>query len=104
MGANEQFLSMMADLGVPQNVLESLKLPGPDTPLPPTNAALHILSHETGYGTPERMFHALCGVSWTARGSTGEHKYFFQDETHWHKHVNCADCLSAIKAESLTHG
>jgi hypothetical protein len=104
MGANEQFLAFMSDLGVPEDVLATVKLPGPDTPLPPTNATLHVLSHEVGYGTPEREFHALCGVSWQARGSTGEHKYFFEDEGHWHKHVNCDGCLAMLAARSKSGG
>lgn len=67
-------------------------LPHADTPLPATNATLHILGDEIGYGTADRAFVALCGVSWKSRESTGEHKYFFQGDTHWHKHVNCAGC------------
>src|ERR1700688_2158630 len=67
-------------------------LPNANTPLPPTNATIHILGGESGYGTPEREFLALCGVIWKAQESTGEHKYFMQSEPHWFKHVNCADC------------
>lgn len=69
-----------------------VELPDANTPLPPTNATLHIFDREHGYGTPERSFHMLCGVNWKSRESTGEHKYFFQDDTHWHKHVNCQRC------------
>jgi len=74
----------------------SVELPDANTPLPPTNAALHILGREDGYGTRERRFNALCGVSWTPWDSTGEHKYFHQDEEHWHKHVNCLKCREAF--------
>lgn len=37
-------------------------LPHADTPLPPTNATIHILDDEFGYGTPERSFVMICGV------------------------------------------
>lgn len=74
--------------------MTTIELPGPDTPLPPTNATIHILKSEDGYGTPDRQFNALCGVSWKAVGSTGEHKYFHRAETSWHKHVNCQACLT----------
>ncbi len=67
-------------------------LPGPDTPLPPTNATIHILEREDGYGTSERKFTMLCGVSYYVRERTGEHKYFHASETWWHKHVNCDEC------------
>lgn len=84
---------IMAGKSVEQEMIAAGALPGPDTPLPPTNAALHILDHEVGYGTPDREFVALCGVRWKARGSTGEHKYFFQaDPSQWHQHVNCPRC------------
>lgn len=75
---------------------ECVDLPDANTPLPPTNATIHILEREDGYGTPQRKFHALCGVSWSSIGSTGEHKYFHQAETFWHKHVNCAGCVKAF--------
>jgi hypothetical protein len=91
--ANEAFANVMAEFGL---VIDPALLPGPDTPLPPTNAALHILDHENGYGTPNREFVAMCGVRWRARESTGEHKYFYSSETHWHKHVNCAGCRTAL--------
>lgn len=91
--ANEAFANVMSAFGM---AVDPSLLPGPDTPLPPTNAAIHILDHENGYGTPDREFVALCGISWTARGSTGEHKYFFRDETWWHKHVNCSACRAGI--------
>ena len=67
-------------------------LPHADTPLPPTNATIHVLGDELGYGTPDRTFIAVCGVTWKARESTGEHKYFMQGDHIWHKHVNCARC------------
>lgn len=75
---------------------KDVELPGPDTPLPPTNATLHVLAFEEGYGTPEREFIAHCGTRWTARGSTGEHKYFFEDEPYWFKHVNCQRCREIL--------
>lgn len=71
---------------------------GPDTPLPPTNATIHVLKSEDGYGTRERQFNALCGVSWKAADSTGDHKYFHREETHWHKHVNCQACLTRLQS------
>lgn len=74
-----------------------VELPDANTPLPPTNATIHVLSREDGYGTSERTFHVLCGVSWKAWGSTGEHMYFHAEETHWHKHVSCARCLELLK-------
>lgn len=77
-------------------------LPHGGTPLPPTNATLHILSHENGYGTPQREFVAMCGVRWAAAGASGEHKYFFQGDTHWHHHVNCAGCRRAFGLEDKT--
>lgn len=93
--ANEAFLNFMQDLGI--EVDPSL-LPGPDTPLPATNACIHVLDHEVGYGTPAREFVALCGVRWKARNSSGEHKYFYREETHWHKHVNCDQCRVILEA------
>ena len=76
---------------------KDVELPDANTPLPPTNATIHVLAREDGYGTPERTFHVLCGVSWPARGSTGEHMYFHAEETHWHKHVNCLACLKILQ-------
>jgi hypothetical protein len=74
---------------------KGVELPDSDTPLPPTNATLHVLEREDGYGTPDRKFTAICGTSWTA--GSGGHKYFFSAETHWHKHINCSGCLMKIK-------
>lgn len=71
-------------------------LPGPDTPLPPTNATLHILARDEAYGTPQRRLVMLCGVSWLTRESTGEHKWVGRDEEFWHKHVNCDACLKTL--------
>ena len=73
-------------------VFKDVELPDANTPLPPTNATLHILDRQHGYGTPNRSFHMLCGVSWKSGTSNGEHKYFFQGDTQWHKHVNCPEC------------
>jgi hypothetical protein len=73
-------------------------LPSADTPLPPTNATIHLLDSEIGYGTPDRTFVALCGVYWAARGSTGEHKYFMRGDDLWHKHINCSQCKSLMDA------
>lgn len=78
---------------------KDVDLPDANTPLPPTNAAIHLLADEIGYGTPERKFVALCGVSWHARGSTGEHKYFMRGDTQWHKHINCRACLERMGAD-----
>lgn len=75
-------------------------LPHADTPLPPTNAAIHLLADEIGYGTPDRTFVALCGVSWSARRSTGEHKYFMQGDYQWHKHINCPKCRELMGADN----
>ena len=72
-------------------------LPHADTPLPPTNATIHVLGDEIGYGTPARKFVALCGVSWMARESSGEHKYFMRGDHIWHKHINCAECLKLME-------
>lgn len=74
-------------------------LPNANTPLPPTNAAIHLLDHEIGYGTSDRRFVALCGVSWPARGSTGEHKYFMRGDYQWHKHINCDTCRKLLGNE-----
>lgn len=74
-------------------------LPHADTPLPPTNATIHILGSEVGYGTPDRRFYARCGTSWLARESTGEHKYFTASEEHWFKHVNCAACRRLMEGD-----
>lgn len=71
-------------------------IPNADTPLPPTNAAIHILVRENGYGTPEREFVVACGVRWKARESTGEHKYFMEGEPEFFKHVNCDGCRRAF--------
>jgi hypothetical protein len=76
-------------------------LPNGNTPLPPTNATLHILSHENGYGTPDREFVAHCGTRWRPREGGGEHKYFFEGETHWYKHVNCRGCRRVLE---IDHG
>lgn len=97
--ANETFSIFMGGLGL--EVDPSL-LPGPDTPIPPSNATRHILDHEIGYGTPDREFVMLCGVRWKAAngGSGGEHQYFYRDETWWHKHVTCPACKTAIETES----
>jgi hypothetical protein len=67
-------------------------LPHADTPLPPTNATIHLLGDEIGYGTPDRTFIALCRVQWAAKDSTGEHKYVMPADHQWHKHINCAAC------------
>lgn len=72
-------------------------LPHADTPLPPTNAAIHLLDREFGYGTPDREFVALCGIRWKARGSTEEHKYFMQGDYLWHKHINCSKCRELME-------
>ena len=72
-------------------------LPHADTPPPPTNATLHVMVREDGYGTPERRFTMLCGKSWRSLESDGGHKYFYGSETLWHKHVNCAECLKLIE-------
>ena len=72
-------------------------LPHADTPLPPTNATIHLLADEIGYGSPKRTFVALCGVSWRARESTGEHKYIGASEHHWHKHINCEACRALME-------
>jgi hypothetical protein len=69
---------------------KDVELPDADTPLPPTNATLHILSFERGYGTSDREFVAHCGVRW--KPGSGEHKYFFEGDTQWFKHVNCSEC------------
>lgn len=74
-------------------------LPNWNTPLPPTNATIHILDREIGYGTPERKFVVMCGVSWAARDSSGEHKYFFQGDEGWHRHVNCQRCRELFGLE-----
>lgn len=75
--------------------------PGPDTPLLPTNAILHIMSHEIGHGTLDRELVMQCGVRWkTANGgSGGEHKFVFESETWWHKHVNCENCLKTLEGK-----
>jgi len=77
------------------------ELPGPDTPLPPSNATRHVRLRETGYGTAARTMTMLCGVVWTTSGwkAEGEHKWFGLSETWWHKHVNCPDCLQALTSE-----
>lgn len=71
---------------------KDVELPDGNTPLPPTNATIHILSFEKGYGTSEREFVAHCGTRWKSVGSTGEHKYFFEGDTQWFKYVNCPKC------------
>lgn len=71
-------------------------IPNANTPLPPTNAAIHILVHENGYGTRDREFVVACGVRWKAVESTGEHKYFMEGEPEFFKHVNCAGCRTAF--------
>lgn len=70
--------------------------PGPDTPLPPTNDALHVLDREEGYGTPDRTFYALCGTSWKA--GEGGNKYFHASEPFWFKHVNCPGCRATLSS------
>lgn len=74
----------------------NVELPDANTPLPPTNATLHVLSFENGYGTPNREFIMHCGVRWKSRDRTGEHKYFFEGDTQWFKHVNCAECRRIV--------
>lgn len=71
-------------------------LPDANTPLPPTNATIHIKDRETDYGTKNRRFFAICGVEWGS-DECDQHKAFEQDETHWHKHVNCSRCLAALQ-------
>lgn len=71
-------------------------IPNANSPPPATNATLHILVAEPGYGTPDREFVMACGVRWKARESTGEHKYFFDGEPHFFKHVNCDGCRRAF--------
>lgn len=92
--ANEAFENLMKHLGLE---IDPSLLPGPDTPLPATNACIHVLAREIAYGTPDREFVALCGERWKAKGSTGEHKYFYSSETHWHKHVNCDRCRTLLE-------
>lgn len=91
--ANEAFANFMDELGIE---VDASELPGPDTPLPPTNAKLHVMDHENGYGTPDREFVMVCGEKWKATGSSGEHKYFYRDETWWHSHVNCPNCIAIM--------
>lgn len=81
------------------------ELPGPNTPIPPSNATYHVMQCEIGYGTPNREFVMLCGVRWKAAngGSGGEHKYFYPNETWWHKHVNCSGCLQALNEQGTHH-
>jgi hypothetical protein len=74
-------------------------LPNANTPLPPTNATIHLLAREDGYGTPHRRFTMLCGVSWNARESTGEHKYFMPADHYWHRHINCPTCRNLMGSE-----
>lgn len=74
-------------------------LPHADTPLPPTNAAIHLLDYENGYGTPAREFVMLCGASFRARDNAGEHKYVYKGDTHWHKHINCCECRRIMGAD-----
>jgi len=83
--------------------MTALEWPGPDTPLPPSNATYHVLQHETGYGTSERTMWMVCGAllrpaqgGWNVEG---EHKWFGLSETWWHKHVNCPACLQASSAD-----
>lgn len=77
---------------------KDIELPAANTPLPPTNATLHILSFEVGYGTPNREFVAHCGTRWRPGG--GEHKYFFEGDTQWFKHVNCPNCREILGIET----
>lgn len=74
-------------------------LPNWNAPLPPTNATIHLLGNEIDYGKRSRQFIALCGVSWFARESTGEHKYFMPDDYGWHKHINCQDCRKLMEKD-----
>ena len=67
-------------------------LPHAGTPLPPTNATIHLLDREIGYGTPDREFVAACGTRWKARDASGEHSYFYDGDYLWHKHINCGEC------------
>lgn len=76
---------------------KDVEVPDGDTPLPPTNAAIHMLAREDGYGTPDRTFHALCGVSWPARGGGDEHKYIMEGDWQWHRHINCAACREKME-------
>lgn len=78
---------------------KDVELPDGNTPLPPTNATLHILSFEKGYGTPDREFVAHCGQRWRPSEGGGEHKYFFEGDTQWFKHVNCKRCREIFGIE-----
>jgi len=93
--ANEMFTDLMAEFGI---AVDPSLLPGPNTPLPPTNATIHVKDHETGYGTPDRKFVMICGTTFGI-ADIGEHKSFFRDETYWHKHVNCQRCLEVLASE-----
>ena len=75
-------------------------LPHADTPLPPTNATIHLLDREIDYGMPSRTFVTLCGVSWEAREQSGEHKYFMRGDYLWHKHINCGECLRRMESDN----
>jgi hypothetical protein len=90
-------MRILAGENIEAELVDAGVLPGPDTPLPRTNATLHVLAAEEGYGTPIRRFTMLCGVTWAARESAGEHKYFMPSETYWHKHVNCAACRKEME-------
>lgn len=74
-------------------------IPNINSPLPTTNATIHILVAEPGYGTPDREFVVACGHRWKAVGSDGLHKYFMDGEPHFFKHVNCDDCRRAFGLE-----
>lgn len=78
-----------------------VELPDANTPMPPTNATIHVMSFEKGYGTPEREFIMHCGVRWRANESTGEHKYFYEDDyPSWLQNVSCPRCREICFGET----
>lgn len=93
---------MKVDLTIAGMKFENVELPDADSPLPPTNATIHIKDHELGYGTPNRVFIAICGERWTP-ADCGQHKSVCGSETYWFKHVNCSRCLEKLSEDS-NHG
>lgn len=86
------------DLPTGTLTFKDVELPDANTPLPPTNAAIHLLDREIDYGKPTRQFVALCGVTWAARDSSGDHKYFMRGDAQWHKHINCPACRELMES------
>ena len=85
---------MKTDITIAGVTFKDVELPDANTPLPPTNATIHILIEDA------RPTHSivLCGFTNEPLGKwPAGNMWFSLDEPHWYKHVTCAECLEGLK-------